>query len=186
MTDQVILARIARGEREAYAELVRRYQQALFGYLGRMGLTQAQASDLAQDTFLRAWLHLHQFDPTRAQFGTWLHTIARNLACSFLSKHYPTENLPDGESAELVCPQPDPMQRLQSKQEHARLVSALRQLPTAERSAIALAYGHDLSLTDVARIEGVSLVAIKTRLHRARQALRRLLDAPSPPEKRHG
>ena len=85
MSDQSIIERIAGGEREAFGELVQRYQQPLFGFLGRMGITQAQAEDLAQETFLRAWAHLQQFDPARAQFGTWLHTIARNLAFTWLS-----------------------------------------------------------------------------------------------------
>jgi RNA polymerase sigma-70 factor (ECF subfamily) len=175
VSDQSILDRIAAGEREAFAELVQRYQQPLFGFLGRMGLTQAQAEDLAQETFLRAWSHLQQFDPTRAQFSTWLHTIARNLAFTWLSSRQQQTALPDEALEDVACERPSPMQQLQAKQERERLQHALRQLPMADRSALALTYVHGMSLTDVARIEGVSLAAIKTRLHRARQALRSML-----------
>lgn len=176
MSDQSILERIAGGEREAFAELVQRYQQPLFGFLGRMGITQTQAEDLAQETFLRAWSHLQQFDPARAQFGTWLHTIARNLAFTWLSSRQQPPAVTDDALADVACEHPNPSQQLQAKQEREQLQQALRNLPMTDRSALALAYVHGMSLTDVARIEGVSLAAIKTRLHRARQALRSMLE----------
>jgi RNA polymerase sigma-70 factor (ECF subfamily) len=185
VSDQSILDRIAAGEREAFAELVQRYQQPLFGFLGRMGMTQAQAEDLAQETFLRAWSHLQQFDPARAQFNTWLHTIARNLAFTWFSAHGQQTALPDEALEDVACEHPNPMQQLQAKQERERLQHALRELPMADRSALALTYVHGMSLTDVARIEGVSLAAIKTRLHRARQALRSMLDTNPLQENLH-
>lgn len=175
MSDQSILERIANGERTAFAELVQRYQQPLFGFLGRMGLTQAQAEDIAQDTFLRAWLNLQQFDPTRAQFITWLHTIARNLAFTLLTSRREQADVPGVVLEEVACSQPDPMQRLHVKQQQELLQTALLKLPMADRSALALAYVQGISLTEVARIEGVTLAAIKTRLHRARQTLRGML-----------
>lgn len=185
VSDQAILDRIASGEREAFAELVHRYQQPLFGFLGRMGLTQAQAEDIAQETFLRAWTHLAQFDPARAQFGTWLHTIARNLAFTMLAARQGQAGLSDDVLADLACEHPNPMQQLQAKQEQQQLQQAIRRLPLADRSALALAYTHGMQLTDVARIEGVSLAAIKTRLHRARQALRGMLETKPAQENTH-
>lgn len=185
MSDQSILERIASGEREAFAELVQRYQQPLFGFLGRMGLTQSQAEDLAQETFLRAWSHLQQFDPARAQFSTWLHTIARNLAFTFLASRQEQAGIPDDVLANIACEHPNPMQQLQAKQEREQLQHALRRLPLADRSALALAYVHGISLTDIARIEGVSLAAIKTRLHRARRTLRSMLETKPMQDKRH-
>lgn len=185
MSDQSILERIASGEREAFAELVQRYQQPLFGFLGRMGLTQSQAEDLAQETFLRAWSHLQQFDPARAQFSTWLHTIARNLAFTFLTSRQEQAGIPDDVLANVACEHPNPMQQLQAKQEREQLQHALRRLPLADRSALALAYVHGISLTDIARIEGVSLAAIKTRLHRARRTLRSMLETKPMQDKRH-
>jgi RNA polymerase sigma-70 factor (ECF subfamily) len=185
VSDQSILNRIASGEREAFAELVQRYQQPLFGFIGRMGMTQVQAEDLAQETFLRAWSHLQQFDPKRAQFSTWLHTIARNLAFTYLTLRQQQAFVPDDALEDLACEQPNPMQHLQAKQERELLQHALRRLPMADRSALALAYVHGMSLIDVARIEGTSLPAIKTRLHRARQALRSMLETRTAQENTH-
>jgi RNA polymerase sigma-70 factor, ECF subfamily len=150
---------------------------------------QAQAEDIAQETFLRAWTHLHRFDPARSQFCTWLFTIARNLAYDALKKAPRQGDAPDADWLERqACTQPGPEQRLESAQQQARLQAALRQLPMAERSALALVYVHELALADVARIEGDSVAAIKTRLHRAKHRLRQLLDLDTEsdePEKCH-
>ena len=181
MNLQAILERIAKGEQRAFAELVTIYQRPLFGFLGRMGMGQAQAEDIAQETFLRAWTHLPRFDPAQAQFGTWLFTIARNLAYNALQSaaHQREVSGADGELPDVACPQPGPLQAMERAQQQARLQAALRQLPMPDRSALALVYVHGLALADVARIEGDSLAAIKTRLHRAKQRLRELL-LPTP------
>ena len=190
MSVQAILQRIAGGDRLAFAELVRLYQRPLFSFLGRMGMGQAQAEDIAQETFLRAWTHLQRFDPARAQFGTWLFAIARNLAYDALSKtlhRAPSHgNAPEAELLEQQpSSQPGPEQCLDSAQQQARLQAALRQLPMADRSALALVYVHELALADVARIEGDSVAAIKTRMHRAKRRLRELLDLNTELETRH-
>ena len=185
MTVQAILQRITAGEQRAFAELIELYQRPLFGFLGRMGMGQAQAEDIAQETFLRAWKHLHSFEPERAQFGTWLFTIARNLACNAPQYSPPQHEMQDAEISEQACNQLGPAQTLERAQQHALLQSALRQLPMADRSALALVYVHELALADVARIESVSLAAIKTRLHRARGKLRELLPSTFQSETRH-
>ena len=86
MDIQPILQQIRQGNRQAYAPIVAHFQRPLFGYLGRMGLTQAQAEDLAQETFLRAWQALAQYDPQQAAFSTWLFTIAHRLALNELAR----------------------------------------------------------------------------------------------------
>jgi RNA polymerase sigma-70 factor (ECF subfamily) len=148
-------------------------------------MTQSQAEDLAQETFLRAWSNLQQFDPARAQFNTWLHTIARNLAFTWLSSREQQTTMQDVTLEDVPCEHPSPFQQLQVKQERELLQHALRQLSMSDRSALALTYVHGMSLTDVARIEGVSLAAIKVRLHRARQALRITLKTNIVQEKNH-
>lgn len=85
------------------------------------------------------------------------------------------------ELPDAASDQAGPAQQLQHAQVQQRLQHALRQLPMPERSALALVYVHGLSLVDVARIEGDSLGAIKTRLHRAKQKLRSLLPTLETP-----
>jgi RNA polymerase sigma-70 factor, ECF subfamily len=180
---QAILQRIATGEQRAFAELVALYQRPLFGFLGRMGMGQAQAEDIAQETFLRAWTHLPSFDSAQAQFGTWLFTIARNLAYNALQSpaHQRELSSTGRDLPEVACLQPGPLQMIERAQQHSQLQAALRQLPMADRSALALVYVQELALADVARIEGDSLAAIKTRLHRAKQRLREILQSNAEP-----
>jgi len=182
---QGILHRIAAGEQRAFAELVDMYRRPLFGFLGRLGMTQAQAEDIAQETFLRAWTHLHSYQPERAQFVTWLFTIARNLAYNALQSAAHQHEILDTQIPEQVCQRPDPAQVMERSQQHARLQSALCQLPMTDRSVLALVYVHELGMADVARIEGDSLAAIKTRLHRARHRLRAILQADNEVENSH-
>jgi RNA polymerase sigma-70 factor (ECF subfamily) len=176
-----ILQRIAAGEREAFAEVVAHFQRPLFGFLGRMGMSQAQAEDIAQETFVRAWRELHHYQPQRAQFSTWLYTIARNLALNALQSASQRREVAATDLPEQPSEQAGLAQAMERTQQHARLQAALRRLPMPERSALALVYVHELALADVARIEGDSVAAIKTRLHRAKRRLRELLQLSENP-----
>ena len=133
--------------------------------------------DLAQETFIRAWRHLGDFNPARAGFSTWLFTIARNLAFNECTRAASRREVPPPEDEpEAACHAPQPPEAYERDQTRRRLQAALRQLPLADRSVIALAYVRELDGTEIARIEGCSPVAVKTRLHRARQRLRELLE----------
>ena len=169
-----VITRIKSGDRSGFAELVTHYQSPLFGYLGRMGLTQAAAQDVAQEAFLRAWMNLGDYDPIRAAFSTWLFTIARNLALNYIGKK--RELTADEDLAEAACESLQPPEVLQQAQRQQQLLGALRLLSTQDRSALALAYFQELDLADIARIEGCNVGAIKTRLSRARLRLRQLLE----------
>lgn len=185
MDIQHTLRQIANGNRQAYAELVEHFQRPLFGYLGRMGLPQAQAEEIAQETFLRAWQNLGQYDPKRAEFSTWLFTIARRLALNELerasSRLEETLHSSGGEEGKEVedTQTPSAVARLEQQEQQQRLQQALRRLPLHERSTLALAYIQGLDIKTIARIEACSESAVKTRLHRAREQLRQWLGASS-------
>ncbi len=79
--DEHILKRIRQGDKTAFAVLVKRFQKPLFSYLGKMGLSQTLAEEVAQEAFIRVWQSRQQFDPDRSAISTWLFTIAFTL-CS--------------------------------------------------------------------------------------------------------
>jgi len=175
---QAILQHIAKGNRQAFVPLVERYQRPLFSYLGRMGFSQAQAEDLAQETFIRAWQHLGQYDAHRAEFSTWLFTIARRLALNELERagnrletHW-GEEPPDVASHDAT-----PLEHVEQHEQQRRLHAALKRLPPRERNLLALAYSQGLDMKSISHIEGCSEGAIKTRLHRIREQLRHWLGA---------
>lgn len=168
-----LLQRIAAGDRQAYAEVVRHFQRPLFGFLARMGLSPARIEELAQDTFTRAWLHLPEHQPARAQFSTWLYTIAHRLALNELARASSHREVPArDDTPEPACEQPGPADLLRRRRRQARLQQALRTLSTEDRSVLALAYVHELDMADIARIEACTPAAVRTRLYRARQRLR--------------
>lgn len=180
MDIQNILQQIRQGNRQAYAQIVEHFQRPLFAYLGRMGLTQAQAEELAQETFLRAWQALAQYDPQQAVFSTWLFTIAHRLALNELHRAaHQHEQTYDTETLETTIPHHDalPLAQLETQEQQQRLQHALKRLSLAERSAVALMYSKGLDLKTVAQLEGCSEATLKMRLHRAREQLRQWLGA---------
>lgn len=176
MDIQHTLRQIADGNRQAFTPLVERYQRPLFGFLGRMGLAQAQAEEIAQETFLRVWQNLGQYDPKRAEFSTWLFTIARRLALNELERaSVKQETAQDENHPETASDDALPLERLEQQEQQQRLQAALRLLPLHERSTLALAYSQGLDMKTIAQIEGCSESAVKVRLHRAREQLRQWL-----------
>ena len=172
-----IFRRIQAGDRKAFAEVVGKYQRALFGFLGRMGLSPSQAEDVAQETFLRAWRHLGQYKPDRGEFSTWLFTIARNLALNEANRTASSRGLPATDDLpEPACGRLQPQDEFELAQRRRRVHAALCELPVADRCVLALAYLQDMNVAEIARIEGSTTGAIKTRLHRARGRLSRLLE----------
>jgi RNA polymerase sigma-70 factor (ECF subfamily) len=172
-----VIRRIRSGDKQAFAEIVMQYQQPIFGFLGRMSLSQAQAEEIAQESFVRAWRHLDDYQSAKAAFSTWLFTIARNLALNELTSTRSKNEFSSGdELPDIASDAPEPMQALCVKQQHFRLQKALRQLNMQDRSVIGLAYVDELSMADMAKIEGCSLEAVKTRLHRAKEKLRKLME----------
>lgn len=177
MNIPAIIQQIENGDSSAFGLLVEHFQQPLFGYLGRMGLSQALAEDIAQETFLRAWQKLASFDAERATFSTWLFTIAHRLALNELSrKGYKAEINADSafDAAEDSQTSPDDQVDLQLNQTSLR--NALLQLPVNDRNILALAYTKGLDMRCLAEIEGVNVSAVKVRLHRAKQRLLTILE----------
>lgn len=177
MDIKALLKRAEGGDRSAFTPVVEHYQRPLFGYLGRMGLHQGPAEEIAQETFLRAWSRLGSYDPARAEFSTWLFTIARNLALHEFARAAGKHEVAMGEMLpDIACDGVQPPDALNQAQRRRRVQAALRELPVADRGALALVYFQELDLASIARIEGCSIGAIKVRLHRARQRLRQLLE----------
>ncbi|MGD8590469.1 MAG: sigma-70 family RNA polymerase sigma factor [Chromatiales bacterium] len=173
MDDLQVIERISAGDSRAFEQLVRHYQRPLFHYLGRMGLSAGETEELAQETFLRAFQHLHKFEPERALFSTWLFTIARRLALNLLDRHRHAQKFALQREVETAGPAPhDSYDQAQIRR---RIDAGLRQLPLKYRSPLALAYLEEMSITEIARIEGCAEGTVKSRIHRAKLQLKTLL-----------
>jgi RNA polymerase sigma-70 factor (ECF subfamily) len=152
----------------------------VFGALRRFGLHPDEADDVSQEVFLRAWRGLARFEG-RAQLSTWLYRIAFNEAQRTLSKRGPPRAEPglDGEdpvSAIAEADQLGPAPRALDREFDALLDDALTQLPAEWRAAVVLRDIEGLSTAEAAGVIGIRQPAFKSRLHRGRMELRKLLE----------
>jgi len=172
MTDEFLIQPILAGNREAFRLVVLRYQGPLFRFLGLLGVRGARAEDLAQETFLRAFKALGSFDPARAAFSTWLFTIARRLAIGEWRRARQ-----EGQNALEACNEasslgPDPAQSALLAERARRVERALLALPEQLRSTFFFSQIKELTLEEVAELEGCAVGTVKSRIFRAREQLR--------------
>lgn len=184
-TDPVILDWVKAalsGDQEAFAELVYAYQDAVYNLCYRMLYDRGEAEDAAQEAFLRAYLNLQRYDPSRS-FKTWLLTIASNYCIDrirrrrmqWLSLEDPLPNLTLRED------EPEPEDVTILHEQSLALQKLLAKLPPDYRAAVVLRYWYDYSYVEIADILDATESAIKSRLFRARQMLADHMDAKSTP-----
>lgn len=150
----------------------------------RMLRNQQDSEDVMQDCLLLAYRKLDQFEE-RASFSTWLHSILRNAATRYYRRvnAHPTGSIEDmlldaeGDLGqwEVVDSKPDPEQNYVSEERSAIFRGVLRTLPTHYQNVLYQFYAMGLCETDAARMLGISVAALKTRLHRGRILLMRRL-----------
>ena len=164
------------GDREAYGRLVESYQGRVFGLALLMVRHRSGAEEVTQDTFLRAFTHLDQYDEHRP-FYPWIATIAVRLAQNWLRRHArvrrhePTVTEPTDEPATTA----DLLDELITDERGRHLWRSVAGLPSGERMAVVLYYRDEMKVRDIARALGVTSGTVKTLLFRARQRLRRAL-----------
>jgi RNA polymerase sigma-70 factor, ECF subfamily len=175
MTDDQVIARVLDGDTTSFRILVERYERPLFGLIRNMINDHHECEDLAQATLLTAYAKLASYDPNQAAFVTWLLTIARNQCLNMRKKKRP--------ATVAVLPEEGRAapggQRQQPADAFLCLDEALARLPLAQKTAFVLAEIEGFSYAEVARIEQVQLGTVKSRIHRARTALRRAVNRMS-------
>ncbi len=175
-----LIERARSGDEDAFAELVARHADRVYGALRRFGLSAGEADEVSQEVFLRAWRSLARFQE-RAQLSTWLYRIAFNEAERRLSRHGPPTAAPGPDQEDLVAAIPDapqlgPEPQALDREFEAILERALAQLPSEWRAAVVLRDIEGLSTKEAAAVVGVRQMALKSRLHRGRTQLRALLE----------
>lgn len=161
--------------RQLFSAFIEHYQHGVFGFLGRMGFSQTEAEDLAQEVFLKVWRYRASYNPQKAQPSTWLYAIVRNTALNKLrSTRGDHTELSELEIA--ADKQFQPEQQLQRQQTQKKVSAAINKLSPDDRCAIALFYLDDLTGDQAANILQCSTAAFKTRLSRARNKLKNILN----------
>jgi len=174
-TDGVLIEQSVRGRPDAFVEVVQRHEVAVHGFLARRAGQQA-ADDLLGEVWVRAFAARGGYDPGYDDARPWLYGIARNV----LRAHWRASRDASHMAAEAaVDPWDDVVDRLDSAGKAQVLVSALRALPAAERDVLLLVAWEQLTPAEAAVVLGVPQGTARSRLYRARAALRPVL-AGSP------
>lgn len=171
--DDLTLRRAAARDPAACRAVVERYQSLVFAVAGRvLGARSPELADVAQEAFLKAFAALDGFDPRGpARFPTWLATIASRAAIDHARKRRVVIPL-DAVRDSLAAPRHDPGEALDDDRRRERLAAAMRRLAPDQRAAMLLRAEHDLSYEDIARALGVEVGTVRSRLARAKAALR--------------
>ncbi len=186
--DAALVEATRKGDMQAYASLVAKYQDRLFNMLCRMCSRQADAEELAQEAFLKALERIGQFRG-HSQFYTWLFRIAANLAISHRRRSGRIKFSPlgggddDGGQASALMAEASrrrsvsPEAEVMSKDTSRRVLDAIEQLDDEHRVVIVLRDIEDMDYAEIAEILAIPAGTVKSRLHRARCLLRdRLID----------
>ena len=151
-----------------FREAFHSHKEVLYRFAYRMTGSRVVAEDVVQESFLALWRRPGAYDPQRGAVRAFLLGIARNLILKLWRDERAHEDL-DAESS--VCQPVD----LPAGERAAFVARAVAMLPPLQREALILAEYEELSLEEIARATGAEVAAAKSRLHRARENLRRLL-----------
>ena len=177
-----------RGDKQAFSQLVQAYQRPVFNLTYRMLGNSEEAEDAAQETFLRAYARLGQYDP-QMKFSTWVFSIANHHCIDRLRKrratHISIDDNPVLENLQEDTPQPE-HQALEQEQS-IELQGLINLLEPEYRTPLVLRYWEEMSYEEIAEAMGVTVAAVKSRLFRARQQLMALYQSDqseaAPPSK---
>ncbi len=174
-SDEVLIGRIASGDRLAMQVLFARHHVRVYRFVLRLVSDPTLAEDLISEVFLDVWRQAGRFE-ARSAVSTWLLAIARFKALSALRKR-PDEELDEETAAGIEDTSDTPEVALQKKDKGEVLKECLKSLSAEHREVIDLVYYHEKSVEEVAEIVGIPEATVKTRMFYARKRLSELLKA---------
>lgn len=181
METEPLITRCQCGDREAFAELVQRYQKRLYNFIFRTLQNREEAEDAVQEVFIRVFHAIRNYRP-ESSFTTWLFRIASNYCIDrFRRRKHPTisltVNAPEGEESTLEIPDSthNPEQLFYNAELQEELTHAIQSLPTKYRMVILLRHQQNLSYQEISEITGLPEGTIKAQIFRARRLLRERL-----------
>jgi RNA polymerase sigma-70 factor, ECF subfamily len=167
-----IVARVLKGDRQAYALLVEEYKSPIYNLAYRMTGDSEDADDLTQEAFIRAYQYLWRYD-TRRKFFTWLYTLALNLIRSHLRKKNKYSKSSEKLSAHLLSDKnPSPETKLIETQE---ISVCLLRLEYESRALLIMKFHQELSFEEIADVTGKSVSAVKMSIYRGLESLKKMI-----------
>jgi RNA polymerase sigma-70 factor (ECF subfamily) len=178
MDDRFLAGQSAKGNKDAFKLLILRYQRMVFSFLGKFLFHAQVVEDLAQETFLKAYKNIVDFNVEKgASFSTWLITIARNLAINEKAKKKRRREHPGSfMDRNQDFNEENPQVIMEKNSLNFRVQNAINRLPEKFHTAVVLSYFDELSLEEIAQIEECPVGTVKSRVFRGKQILRQILE----------
>jgi RNA polymerase sigma-70 factor (ECF subfamily) len=173
LDDRAVVAACQAGQREAFDQIVARHRRLVYQVCYRFVGNHEDATDLAQEVFLRAYRALGRFKGD-ASVGTWLYRIAVNLCLNKVSSRAPRTESIDERHA-LPAHEPDAVSQLMRAERAGQVRAAIAKLPRKQRATLILRVYRELSHQEIAQVLGNSVGAVKANFFHALSNLRRLL-----------
>jgi len=174
-TDELLLKQAGEGDQAAFLELYDRYRDPIFRFAYRLLGAVEIAEDVTHDCFLSLIRKPQNFRPERASLKTYLYAAARNLALKHFRDQGRETGLDEVGEEPKESSRRGPLRRLLDEELATHVREAIFSLPPLQREALILFEYEGLSLNEVAEVAGTDVGAIKARLYRGREGLRRVL-----------
>lgn len=183
MQDELLIRRAQRGDADDFEQLLLEHQKNVYNLCYRMAGNPDDAMDLSQETFLRAWRCLDQYQFASA-FSTWLYRLCSNICIDFLRRRRRQQTVPltfedaDGEEQTYAVPdaQPLPEEQVELKLTRETLAAAMAQLLPEHRAVLQLRVVNEMSYEQIADVLDIQIGTVKSRLSRARNQLKKILE----------
>lgn len=178
--DELLVAQFKSGSQKAFDDLMKRYEQRIFGYLLRSVRNYEDAEELTLEVFFKAYRALNKWQP-KAKFSTWLYTIASNLAIDYhrSKSRQPVYMYEDEEVIETRLVANDissnPEKNLEDKERGHLIRKAVDELSSKQKAVFMLSRYEGLQIKEVAETLGMAEGTVKIHLHRAIKKLQTLL-----------
>lgn len=174
ISDETIIQQALQGHQSAFTTLVKRYESYVFTLALRMVKNPEDAREVAQDSFLRAFRYLGDFRG-EARFSTWLYRIVFTTALNHLRKTKPEIRALDDNFKQIPDLEPDSV--FEENDKIITLQTAMKHLSPDDAGILTLFYWYEQSLDEICSVTGLSLTNAKTKLCRARQRLKAILNS---------
>jgi RNA polymerase sigma-70 factor (ECF subfamily) len=172
--EQLPVSEARAGEPAAWDVLFRRYQLPLYVYVFELARDEQASLDIVQETFINAVRHIGGLREDR-KFGSWLFGIAHQKCIQRWRKQGREETALEEFAASPAEVEGDPSDLLIKQEQEAEFMALLNQLPLPQRSVLLLHFVEDFSLEEIGGITSTALGTVKSRLHYAKRALRKLI-----------
>ena len=175
-SDETVINLVVAGDRDAYSEIVARYNSSIIRYCRSIVLNTHAAEDVAQETFIKAYVNLNSFKRGR-KFSSWLYRIAHNESISYIRKHR-RETVSDDETIfDRIPDERDGVEKLLDRETSVReLDKALKSLKVKYRQPLVLFYLRNKSYEEISEILRIPSSTVGTRVRRGKTQLREAIE----------